>query len=407
MARKALLRNILAFLGLSLVFLSGAFHENTHLERISEYSSYVVKTSTKDNRYCAISFDAPDKPGDYYGKELSNLFDVFRTGIVTYGSGMNVHKELDVKLLDYSDSNLSLFFVGAIGSLALKDDEGEIIGWRHYQYNINTMFSDPMYNGTEFDKKHAPVVYLSQQQADKILESRNIFKENGGYTKENYQSLIKTEIKLTIEGDECSYYIWNIFYNDGFYCRGLKDILGEFVLTSYYQPTKHDLRQIHKSMYYFNEYAYYNQYLMKYLNNRYLGESLSPSIVKNNITKEVDYDFLLSFFQNENISSGHWIYTSLTIIAVLIIGASILILFKSSKDNFLFASISLLTLPLPYVIFKSIYVLTNDTLFFSQSACKINVLLVVLYALLYLYKMLAKQKLVYNNGCSKYDEIEI
>lgn len=394
-------------MGLSIVFLSGSFHENTHFERVAEYSSQVVKTSTSDKTYCAISFDAPNKNGAYYGTELSNLFDVFRSGVLTYASAMNVHKEQDVRLVDYSDYNLSLFFVEAVGSMAITDDEGNTVGWRHYQYNIDTMFSDPVYNGTEFDKMHVPIVYLSQQQANRILDSRNVVKESDEYKEEDYESLIKTEIRLTIDGDECPYYIWNIFYNNGFYCEGLTDVLGEYVLTSYYQPEKHDLRQIHKSLYYFNEYAYYNQYLMRYLNERYSEEALSPSIVKNNIIKEVNVDFLLSFFHNETIFSKHWIYTSLVIVAVFMVAASAFFLFKSEKDNILFSLITFAGLIAPYIVFKLIYIATNDVLFFSQPVCKIDVLLVTVYVFAYLYRMLIKRRIESKNNCLGYYEIDI
>ena len=405
--KKTLLRILFAVLGLTVVFLSGSMHENTHFERIAEYSSQVVKTSTFDKRYCAISFDAPNKPGDYYASELQNLFDVFRSGVVTYASGMNVHKEQNIRLKGCSDDNLSLFFVGAIGSIEIKDDDEKIIGWRHYKYNIETMFNDPQYNGTEYDKKHVPVIYLSQQQADKILELRGVVKEGTNYSPQQYRSLIQTDVTLKIEGDDCTYSIWNIFYNKDFYCEGLADILGEYALTSYYQPVNHDLRQIHKSIYYFNEYSYYNQYLMRYLNERFSDGEVHPYVIRNNLVKEIDYDFLLSFYHNETISAKHWIYTVLMILAICFIAVSVFILFASNRDDMLISLVTIVSLFIPYLIFKLIFVITNDVLFFSQPVCKLYVLFVVLYIFVYLYKTFIMKRIIKKNKILGYYEVNI
>ncbi len=405
--KKTILRIVFAVLSLTGVFLSGSIHQDTHFERVAEYSSQVVTTCTTDKKYCALSFDAPNKPGDYYGTELANLFDVFRSGIVTYGSAMNVNKEVDFRINKVSQNNLSLFFVGAIGSMEIKDDQGNVTGWRHYKYNFDTMFNDPIYNGTDFDKKHAPVVYLSVEQANKLLESKNTVKKNGEYTREQYESLLKTDVTVTIDNDEFKYYVWNIYYNRDFYCKGISDVLGEFVLTSYYQPVEHDLRQIHKSLYFFNEYSYYNQYLMRYLNERFGDDSSMPSIVKNNLIQDIDYDFLLSFFHNERISSRQWAYNLLIISAVCLFVVSLFFLLIDKNDSIWTISLTFLSLFVPYCIFKLVFVFTHDVLFFSQPVCKLNILFVLLYIFIYLGKLLFIKWPVKNRQIATYYEVNI
>jgi len=391
--KKMILRLITSFLGLSVVFLCGSLNENTDFERISEYSSQVVKNNTQDKRYCAISFDAPNKPGDYYSNELSNLFDVFRSGVVTYTSAMDVNKENNITLSGNGDSKLSLVFIGAVGTTSTKDEETGHVEHRHYKYNFDTMFDDPVYNGSEYDKKHAPIIYLSQKQANNILESKNITKENGDeYSEEQYASLIQTEVTLNINGDDCQYCVWNIFYNRGFYYEGVSDVLGEYSLTSYYQPKSHDLRQEHKSIYFFNEYTYYNQYLMRYLNERFADDSARPLLVSNNIIKDVNSDYLLSFFHNESIASRHWAYTMLIVIGAALLGFSIFLVFNEKKDTVLFSVLTTINLLLPYFIFKIIYLISGDVIFFSRPSCKWNAAFVVLYFLLYLYRRFVPRK---------------
>lgn len=401
-------RLLLSFTGLSLVFLSGSLNKDTKFERIAEYSSQIVKTNTISKDYFGMYFDASNKSGDYYARELENLFDVFKTGVVTYTSSMNTNKEHNINIENDYDKNYSLVFVGATGSIESIDEKNGIVSYRHNKYNFDTLFKDPVYNGTDYDKNHAPVVYISISQANKILESQNILKEEGNkYSNEQYKSLIQKDLTLEIDGDPCTYLIWNIFDENGFYPKGIASVLGDFFLTSYYQPPNHDLRQEHKSVYFFNEYSYYNQYLMRYLNERYSEESLNPSIVKNNMIGDVDYNYLLSFFKNESISSGQWAFVLLLIVSACMLGVSLFLTFKFERDSILYKIAVASTLFLPYLLFKIVYIVSKDIMFFSQPSCKWNVAFMVAYFVLYFINVSVRKKKKNSIGHLEYYEVSI
>lgn len=408
--KKIIQLSLLVF-GFLLFFVSGAFNKDTTFERVGEYITNVVTKETKDKRYCAVAFEATNKSGDYYGTEFSNLFDVFRSGVVTYTSAMNVNKEENITFSEYKTDSLSFVFLGPVGTAEIKDKNDEVIGYRHYLYNFDTMFKDAQYNGSDFDKKHSAIIYLSQTQADNILGARGVTKgDDGKYSTLDYQSLIQKPVDLKFNTDpSVEYIVWNIYYDDvnNFYYSGIKDVLGEFVLTSYYQPANHNLRDSHKSLYFFNEYSYYNEYLMRYLNERLASEKPSVSIVKNNLLKDIDEEYFLSFYLNESIGSNEWAYYVLLCLSICFLIVS-LCLFIINKDfSNLFLSLNLLTLLMPYLIFKLIYVFTHDVLFFSQPSCKTSAICGAIYALIILLTPIYKSISEKAGSISDYYETDI
>ena len=372
---KKIIQSSLLMLGFLLFFVSGAFNKDATFERTSEYITNVVTKKTKEQKYCAVAFETKDKSGDYYGNEFSNLFDVFRSGVATYTSAMNVNKEEDITFSEYATESLSFVFLGPVGSMDIKDENDKVIGYRHYLYNFDTMFKDSQYNGSEFDKKHSAIIYLSQTQADNILQVRGVNKgADNKYSVSDYETLIHQPVNLKFNNNpSVEYIVWNIYFDDtsNFYYYGVRSVLGEFVLTSYYQPTGHNLRDSHKSIYFFNEYSYYNQYLMRYLNERFSEEKPNATIVKNNLISEIDDDYFLSFYFDETISNLEWVYYILLILSFSLIVGSIVLFFTNETFSFKFIMLNVLVSFAPYLIFKFIYLITNDVLFFSRPSVKV------------------------------------
>lgn len=73
---------------------------------------------------------------------------------------------------------------------------------------------------------------------------------------------------------------------------------------------------------------------MRYLNERFADDSARPLLVSNNIIKDVNSDYLLSFFHNESIASRHWAYTMLIVIGAALLGFSIFLVFNEKKIRF-------------------------------------------------------------------------
>lgn len=371
---------LLYLVGFSLIFVAGSFHEDVPLERVSEYATSVVTKRTANHDYCVLSVDAPKQSSAYYHSELSNLFDVVKTGVITYGSGMNVKKEHVIKFKDINTKSLSLFYMGPTGSEYLDSEKKT---YRHHLYNLNTLFEDDTYNGTSYDKRQEPVIYISIAQANKFLGDAT-GSEKIIYSKNEYEELIGTSKKFVVDGKQCSFTIWNI-YLFNFYTEGLKSVLGDYIVTSYYYPPECDLRNEHKSLYFFNQYTYYNKYLLKYLENRFEAEKPHAEILKNNIIDDIDENIIVSYYYEKPIVLNQWLFFAILIISMCFIASAIILgRFISKNNNRILLNLStLIPLFIPYLVFKIIYLFTNDSLLFSEISCKINAIGIFVYVIVF------------------------
>jgi len=368
---------LLPIVAFSLIFLTGSMHSESQNERVANYAAQVALNNTVNKNFCGIAVDTPNKPTQFYDTEFINLFGVFAQRQATYASALNADKSNDVRINLINSENLSLFYLGPTGSISQEIDNKTV--FRHSRYNVSTMFEDPDFNGTYFDKNHLPVIYLSFEQATKLLIRNGVEKKDGKvFLDKDYYNLIQQPLDLSINGVAYQYYIWNIYYNDGFYCDGLSDVLGEYVLTSYYQ--RGNLLDTHKSIYFFNRFEYQNNYFISYINTQYEKENTRISVLHNNLTSEIDESFLLSFFKNSASKKTDWIFpigVSLTIslLSFDIFWANKMKPFEKKYIDIVWVFISLL----PYLIFKLVFFVTKDNLFFSNISSKTNFILLLLF----------------------------
>ena len=395
-----------AFLSSSICFFSGSVHSLTKSETISNYASQVVLKSTFNKKYLGIAIDAPNKDGAYYDNEFINLYGVFTQNQATFCSAINATKKYSINSSEFDSHNISLAFVGKTGTI--KEEYNTKYLYRHARYNINTMFKDPVFNGTEFDKKHAPVIYLSTKQANEVLLKRiGAPKNNNGYSVEDYQSLIKSPVNIKINEIDYEYFVWNIFYDEGYYCSGLRDVLGEYVLTSYYQAG--DLLNDHKCIYFLNQFEYQNSYFLKYINNRFTEEQPPISMLKNNLSGSVDEDFLLSFYLTSNSTRFDWVFTLCIVLSIVLVCVSIC--FATYTKMFLvklkYISFGIMPL-LVYSIFFVIFKISFNPIFFSNISCKANFFILLLFYFLYFLIPVLNLRIARRPKLSdKYNEITI
>lgn len=392
---------LFCLIGLSGIFLSGSLNSNSALERNADYITNVVNKGTFGSKYCAVSVDAPNEKATYYEKEFTNLFDVFHSHSVSFFPAMNVNKELDIRLESLDSDNISLFYLGPIGTKI--DPNNNSI--RHNLYNIEMMFEDPVYKGTEYDKNHASIATISVEQANKYLELLNEPRTfNRSYEKEQYKKLIKQPISININGVQHTYYIWNIYFNNGFFCDGLKEVLGEFVLTSYYQPTIENLSLNYwlKCVYAFNNSSYYNKYLIKYLEDRYIDSKPNMKVVRNNIICDFDESVFLKFYYPD-ITEQKFNPFSILIIASSSFVLSSFVIFlvlngvRRAKQPLVYSILYFSNMFIPYLFFKIVYIITGDPLFFSEFSCKLNAIYlmgtILVFVLFYLTSINKKKGL--------------
>ena len=365
---------LLSIIGSSLVFIAGSFSSSPNLEKIAEYASQVANNNTNGKSLFAFTVGQTAESGPIIdsGQEFHNLYGTFRQEKITFASIINADKGHNIVIDDDISDNLSMLYVGPVGAVSYKGH------YKHYIYPVEIMFPDEkLYDISKY------VVYISQTHADKILEKNGVSRqEDGTYSTDDYKSVQKQLITITTDGKESSFIVQNIYYNINYYYKGLHDVVGDFVMVSYYLP--YNLRAEQKNMYFMSEYAYQNKYFMNYINSAYNSRKYLLKVNDFNISGTIDRDYLTSFYYSDFVNNDS-AYALITVISCLFLLASFFFYFVERKYNqgsILYTFAHCLSLLIPYGIFALIYLLTGNVSFFSEISTKMNALLLIIYAIL-------------------------
>ena len=394
---------LLIALSLPLVYIFGSFLSNTHFEKIAEYATNVVLNHTENKKYCAITVEASSDSGSIVDSdsEFHQLYGVFRQQKITFASGMNVDKKRDISFGNLISDNLSILYVGPVGTIEYNGH------YKHYTSPIEVMFADE--RNYDINKY---VVYISQSHADKILDldynyQRN---ENNEYSPDDYYSLLKKNIPIFINGNEHQVLIQNIYYQSNYYYEGLNEVMGDFVISSYYFPE--NLRSEQQNIYFLSEYTYQNKFFMSYINSVYASKKFTVKLNHFNIVGDIDDAYLMSFYYSNEIYRYDWLAIFVFVLSgVLLLGSVSLLIYQNrtlAKNNVLWTISNLFFLFIPYLVFKIIYLITKDVSFLSADSGKITIWYIVSYLLVLtvgsiVFKNKMNLKVSHNEECYEID----
>lgn len=351
----------------SLPFIAGYYSSGKKIEEIAQYTSNVVRKSTKNKNYLAITVAANEKSGSLIDPhtEFYNLYGTFRQEQASFGSGINFYDEekKDKKhyifLKDFNDSivssNLSLFFLGPTGSIEYKGH------YKHYVYPFEFMFPD------QWDNRY--LAYISQSHADKLLESLGELKQIGGtFSNEQYKSLLNKKVSMEIDGMDYEYVIRNIYFEHNYYYSAMKEVFSDYILTSWHSPNKNQLMNERKNVYFMTGYPYQNQYYMEYINRNYSSKLYDVDINKNNVVKDFDEKTIMDFYYSD-LNNFNFVYILLIVLyyILLLLFLGMLILLKFSFEILPSIFIGLFVF-IPYAVFLIIFKVTKSASFFTKNA---------------------------------------
>ena len=370
---------LLALFSLSSVYIGGSFSSNTQFEKIAEHATSIVVNHTDNKKYCAVTVQATSDSGPIADSdsEFHQLYGVFRQQKITFASGMNANKKRNINLGDDISENLSILYVGPIGTVEYNGH------YKHYITPIEMMFLDQ--RNYDINKY---VIYISQAHADKLLDadSEHNRDENGEYNKSDYESLIKKNIPLYIDGNEHQVLIQNIYYQSNYYYEGLKEVMGDFVISSYYLPE--NLRSEQQNIYFLSEFTYQNKFFMNYINNVYSSRKFDVKLNHYNIVGDIDDSYLLSFYYSNTIYKIDWLSILIYITAGIMLLTSVALVIYQNKEinkkNIFVILINVFVLFIPYLVFKIIYIFTNNVSYLSIDSGKITIWFIVAYILILL-----------------------
>lgn len=394
--------SIFVLLGsLSSFIFSGKFSSESFIERCADYTAQVVRNNTTNRSYCAISVTQTESSGptlDPYA-EFHRLYGIFKQESATFGSMFNFHKTESVSLNEFDTSvNQSMFYLGPVGTIKYKGH------YKTYVYPFEVMFEDErMYDISRY------VVYVSQSQANSILKTRGIIKEE--YSLEDYKSLLKTLTPITINDVTADFVINNIFYETNYYFDCFKEIVGDFVLISYFLPFK---EYIKSNIYLLNEHKFQNEYFMKYLNNAYSNKKYDVKVCERNIKGAVDLDLITNFYYGSS-NQKEWAVSLLIVIGVIMTLLNFALVWFSKNQitkKMPFLLVEFIASLIPYLIFKAVYKATKNIYFFSTFGLRLNfifiMVLIVANAVAYfVYKRIKHKKDKYLKMQDCYEEFNI
>lgn len=384
----------LSLLGLMLVFIGGIFSANTQIEKVANYATEVVTTATEKGNLCAVTVQATDdsKPIANNETEFHNLYGVFRQKKITFATSVNPDREYDISITGISD-NLSLLYIGPTGTKPTQTGEGR---FRHFVYPIEMMFEDQrLYEVNNY------IIYISKTHATKILETKGVEKqEDGTYTFDDYETLVASTISMTFDGEEFDFVVQNIYYETDYYYEGLHDVMGDFGIISYYLPN--GLSNKRKNMYFMSDFTFQNKYFMDYINTVYSSKKYLVEVNNYNLVKDINEERLLSFYYGSSVTRLQWLSIMTFIIGGAVFFSSFCLYFygktrRGNKRRIYDYWIWFVLLFVPYLIFKVLYLLTNEISLMSETSSKVNGVFILLsIGLLFVLDLFTKNVTVKN-----------
>lgn len=378
MQRKKILKLILLvssfviiFASLCGVFLAGKYASSTNLDSIATAQRDEVRKNNATYLGLCVK-ENEEHPLPNHEKEFFANYSTFRQDIANFIPSVNANKEIDVFFNEIEIPNsLSFFYFGPIKSDANNKD---------FIYPFQYMFkSVKKYPKNKF------VINISQSQADMLLSKRGLDK-----TSENYYSLLFTPTSLKVDGIDYDFQIGNIFLEENYYYKASKEMLGEFVMVSYYYPPVLTKQHI----YLLNDNDFQNIYYMNYINSTYTKDENEIFVNHNNLTSKTNDEKILSFYY-ENLESKHNIAVAICCISVVLCLLSLLnlcLVLKTHK-KILYWIPFIVSALLPFAIFKIRFNITNDRFYFSSFSSNVNTIIVIgLFVIYFVFFLVYKFK---------------
>lgn len=373
----AKLRSVLAFslltISLVTVILSGGLNSTMFYEVRSEYISQAIRSDSVKGDHLSFIVESKDEeehPMKTSSTEFRNTSGTFGDDGTYYASTVNADKTHSIHFKEIDDeANISVLYAN-VNSNSVYGDH-----YKHEYYPIELMF-----RGNHNSYGYYSFCYISQSQADKLLEVRGETKGEGGtYTSEQYESLIATGTTIELDGTEYSYYISNIYYQTDYYYEALSSTMGEFIMSYLNYPDSFKKQAV----YFMNANSFENRYFMEYINEQYSRDHYEVRLnTYNVIDPSVDVAYANSFFNDSpsNTVLKTIILSLLVLFAILLDVISIWLIWQwdifGKKLNLLILIPFAIS---PYFLFKYLSLGLGNIYLFSSSGSIFNALFLLGY----------------------------
>lgn len=382
----------------SLAMLSGINSNNTKLEEESLYISNVVRKDTSNGERAGILIGKTQKSGQLPNaeQEFLNTYGLFTQQQAMFGSGFNFNKDKAVLFSSISGDNYSVFCHGACSST-------EYYGhYKHLNYPFEFMF--PFLKFQEYEVVSKYVVSVSQTQADILLKNSGRELTDGKYTQEDYESLILNPIYSSVDGESIKCVIGNIYLEINNYFRAFKEILGNFLLCSYYFA---DGLIEKENLYFLSKYEYQIKYMITYINTVHSNKQFELRVCNGNFINKIDAVKMLSFYYSTEGHLNYLFWIMILSSAVFIYLSLAFLHFLKSKRSPFFDVLFLIALFIPYLIFFIIFQFTGRvTLFSNDGIIAYSIIALIALVLHFAHELYLRKKRRISKD-NYYAEVEI
>lgn len=345
---------LLLIVSFSLPFFAGKYSGYAKKEELANYVAERVKDSSNDGKTMGFTVTAINDGGQVPRDEdeFLKLYGLFGTYKATFGCGFNFHKDNTIHIDEInSQTNYSVVYTGPDMSMEYYDH------YKHWYYPFELMFeTERMYDISPY------MIYLSQSQADLYLTNKGVYpNEDSGFSKSDYETIIKNVFTISVNGIDYKCVICNIFYEKNYYYQTFKELLGDYLLCAYGFPGG-----LSKSnAYFFRDKPYENMYFIDYINSTYAEKKYEVKLIENNLTQSFDYDYVNSFYYEDFDNKKTQLYLFIVLSIVLVTLSSILFLILAgNRICYLLSSIfSSLMCYLLFFVYSSV---KHSVLFFSN-----------------------------------------
>lgn len=373
---------LLFVFSISIPFIAGSLSSSSKKEEIATYISNVVDTKTVGQMSLGITAEK-EKSSSLPNSEdqFHQLYGLFNEQEASFASGYNIHRDSEVIVEDISENTNYSFFYFSSSETKFDEKKKRL---RHVVYPVQFMFELKRYN--EVSKY---VICISKSDADVLLTKKGVEKKDESFSEEDYKSLIAQPITVSIDNQNQTFVIQDIYYEDGYYYQYLREVFGNLFMTSYYMEDF----LIKENVYFMSKHSFKNSFFLDYMNKIYDEETVFRCS-NNNLTSSIDDKRIISYFKEGELQhTGELI--ALVALIIIDIFLAVVFIFLSYKyfKRLKFILILFLFTFITYELFKVVSLIACSTIFFSDFSIKyfLIVVFVELFSLIAL-RLISKKK---------------
>ena len=363
-----LLSCIVVFVSFLSLFPAGICHSSTTTERSANYLANVATNHTINKKYLGLMVEPKDEAISTIRDpvtEFLDLYGVFRERYATYVSTYNAKKDHTI-FIDEIDLGINYSFFNidrGYGAEKYKDTD-------HYKtitYPLELMFesSHPYIPGKSF-------IYISQSSADYLLD-----KYGKEHTKENYRSLIYSDLTIRFDGNRHDYYIDNIYLETNYFYEALNETIGNFLVGGY--PKDVSKKQ---ALFFLRNQTYQNIFFLDYVATNYPASHFDYTILEHNLVNNYKIEASkVTISPDTRLNSLPIIILS---ISILLMVSILTLLFLGNFDFSIKETLLIFSCAaIPYLIFKILFVILNDSIVFSHFSTASYMWCLLAFAIIY------------------------